>query len=716
MASESAAGVVPAPGGDRGAGPARPRPPFGRRLCAVTESRASGGYRLFSLRDEEGPEPLPGQFYMLATERGWGEDGGRPFLPRALSVAGATPAPRPHRASNSDAVRGLGGLRLDFLVEAIGPGTRRLCALEPGERVWVNGPLGNGFAAPQEVSPGAAGAILVGGGIGIAPLALLRRRFAERSIPTRVLLGFRDAAHSGGLEDLFACCEVGLASEDGQLGQRGYVTELLEAMLAGDDAASAAVYACGPEPMLEAVAALCAARGAACELAMEAPMACGFGACHGCAVPSGDGGYTRLCLEGPVVNASQLLADRFRPAGPVAAGDPPPPAVAEASSGAVPPTAPPAGETPTSDAAPRNGTAAAGGERGASNAPPAGGVGFGVPSASAESAEGEARSLQPISSRCPEQIEAPGGHPNPATGPAGRGATVFCGIELAHPVINASGTFDAIAARGVYGDAVLEEFPFAAFVSKTITLEPRAGNEPPRLWETPAGMLNSIGLPNRGLEGFLAEELPRLAELPVPLIVSVMGTSREQFARLVEGLAGREEVAALELNVSCPNVESGLIVGEEPQEAAALLEALRPLTPKPLIVKLTPNVTDPCAVALAAEAAGADAVSLVNTLKASAFDPFSGRPGVAAGQGGLSGPALRPVAVAQVRAAAAAVSVPVVGMGGVCEGADVLEMIRAGATLAAVGTESFRDPRAGRRISSELLEQASRLKLDSRSR
>ncbi|HEX8959768.1 MAG TPA: dihydroorotate dehydrogenase [Solirubrobacterales bacterium] len=281
----------------------------------------------------------------------------------------------------------------------------------------------------------------------------------------------------------------------------------------------------------------------------------------------------------------------------------------------------------------------------------------------------------------------------------------FCGIELEHPVINASGTFDAIAARQVYGDAVLEEFPFSAFVSKTITLEPRAGNEPQRIWETPAGMINSIGLPNKGLEGFLAEDMPRLAELPVPLVVSVMGTSREEFARLVEGVAERDEVAAIELNVSCPNVHSGLIVGEQPAEAAALLAALRPLTAKPLIVKLTPNVADPAAVAVAAERAGADAISLINTLKASAIDPDSGRPGMAAGNGGLSGPAVRPVAVAQVRAVAAAVGVPVVGMGGVSCGADAFELVCAGATLVAVGTESFRDPRAGLCISSELLER-----------
>ncbi len=278
----------------------------------------------------------------------------------------------------------------------------------------------------------------------------------------------------------------------------------------------------------------------------------------------------------------------------------------------------------------------------------------------------------------------------------------FCGLPLRHPVINASGTFDAIAARRVYGDALLEAFPFSAFVSKTITLAARAGNEPQRIWETPAGMVNSIGLPNKGLEGFLAEDLPQLSELPVPLIASVMGTSREEFTHLVTAVGERDEVAAIELNVSCPNVRSGLIVGEQPAETAALLEALRPLTGKPLIVKLTPNVADPAAVAVAAEESGADAVSLINTLKASAIDPATSRPGIAAGHGGLSGPAVRPIAVAQVRAVAAAVDLPVVGMGGISSGADAREFLVAGAAVVAVGTESFRDPGAGQRIAEEL--------------
>jgi dihydroorotate dehydrogenase (NAD+) catalytic subunit len=278
----------------------------------------------------------------------------------------------------------------------------------------------------------------------------------------------------------------------------------------------------------------------------------------------------------------------------------------------------------------------------------------------------------------------------------------IAGLELAHPVLNGSGTLDVIAARRAFGEALLAEFPFSAFVSKTITAERRAGNPAPRLIETPSGMINSIGLPNKGLEGFLAEDLPLLAELPVPLCVSVMGTSHGEFERLVAGVAARDEVAALELNVSCPNVESGLIVGEQAPETLSLLHAVRPITDKPLIVKLTPNVADPAGIARAAEEGGADAVSLINTLKATAIDRGTLGPWHGAGRGGLSGPAVHHVALEQVRTVAGAVSIPVIGMGGIESGGDALAFLAAGATAIAVGTASFRDPLAATRIRAEL--------------
>jgi dihydroorotate dehydrogenase electron transfer subunit len=265
--------------------------PFGRRACKVTRNLESGGYRIFSALDPTGPEPAAGQFYMLAAESGWGSEDGRPYLARAFSFADCEPE--------------AGGLRLDFLVEDVGPGTRRLAGVEAGTRLWITGPLGRPFAPPAQLSEGASGAILVGGGIGIAPLAIWRRRLSGAGIPTRVLLGFRDREHSGGLE-LFDCSEIRLASEDGHTGHRGYVTDLLSVLLEGDDATSAAVYACGPPAMLEAVKTLCADASVVCELAMEAPMACGFGACFGCAVPLAGGGYMRLCVDGPVVRGEEI--------------------------------------------------------------------------------------------------------------------------------------------------------------------------------------------------------------------------------------------------------------------------------------------------------------------------------------------------------------------------------------------------------------------------
>jgi dihydroorotate dehydrogenase (NAD+) catalytic subunit len=280
----------------------------------------------------------------------------------------------------------------------------------------------------------------------------------------------------------------------------------------------------------------------------------------------------------------------------------------------------------------------------------------------------------------------------------------FCGIPLAHRIVNGSGTFDAIAARRAFGDAIVERFPFAAFVSKTVTLDPRQGNPPPRLWELPGGLINSIGLPNKGLDGYLREDLPQLAELPVPLIVNVMGSTREDVARLVAAFAERDEVAAIELNVSCPNVKTGLIMGADPNELAALLDHVLPHAgAKPLIVKLTPNCASPAVVAAAAEQHGAAAVSLINTLRGMAMHPDRpGEPWLGGGTGGVSGPAVRAIALAQVREVRARTSLPIVGMGGVQSGRHAFDLRQAGADLVAVGTESFRDPLAGQRIADEV--------------
>jgi dihydroorotate dehydrogenase electron transfer subunit len=248
--------------------------PFGRRLLRVIKNEQLGAYNMIWVGDPDGPTPEPGQFYMLATELGWGGGDGRPYLPRAFSYARATES------------------ALGFLIEAIGPGTGRLCAVEQGDGIWVTGPLGLGFTAPETGRP-----LLVGGGIGAAPLLCWRD---ELGAETPTLLGFRSAAHAEAAT-YFSGAQV--ATDDGSVGHHGFVTELLRGEL--DDDPDATIYACGPPPMLEAVRAIAAEREVPAQLAMESGMACGFGACMGCVVATKNG-YVRLCVDGPVVDASDL--------------------------------------------------------------------------------------------------------------------------------------------------------------------------------------------------------------------------------------------------------------------------------------------------------------------------------------------------------------------------------------------------------------------------
>jgi dihydroorotate dehydrogenase electron transfer subunit len=254
--------------------------PFGRRALAVAERRALGAYVVLAVDDADGPAPRPGQFFMLAAVDRWG--GGadeRPFLPRAFSVLRA------------------GEGRLEFMLEDVGPGTERLCDLGPGEALWVTGPLGLGFVAPED----GRRALLCGGGVGTAPLAIWQDELLAGGRPAPALLGFRDAAHAEGAALL---ANPRVATDDGSTGHHGFVTDLLVPELDADPHAT--VYACGPPPMLEAARALCAARDVPAQLALEAGMACGFGACFGCVVPTRDGGYVRLCVDGPVLEAETL--------------------------------------------------------------------------------------------------------------------------------------------------------------------------------------------------------------------------------------------------------------------------------------------------------------------------------------------------------------------------------------------------------------------------
>jgi dihydroorotate dehydrogenase (NAD+) catalytic subunit len=260
-------------------------------------------------------------------------------------------------------------------------------------------------------------------------------------------------------------------------------------------------------------------------------------------------------------------------------------------------------------------------------------------------------------------------------------------------ILNASGCLDALAAPEVARS-------LDAYVTKTVTPRPREGNEPVRIAETDHGMLNSIGLANPGIDAFLAGVLPRLADLGVPIWVSVGGFAAEEYARISAALDGRAEVAALELNVSCPNVFS------PEDEVEEIVAAARAATRKPLYAKLSPSLPDIGAAAAAAAAAGADGLTLVNTIRALALDERTLEPKLAAGAGGLSGPPLRPIALAAVYAAYEATGLPIVGVGGVETGAHALELIAAGASAFALGTILFADPEAPVRVRAELEQEA----------
>lgn len=265
-------------------------------------------------------------------------------------------------------------------------------------------------------------------------------------------------------------------------------------------------------------------------------------------------------------------------------------------------------------------------------------------------------------------------------------------------LLNASGCLDGLTAP-----ATVERLD--AFVTKTVTPEPREGNPPVRIAETEYGMLNAIGLANPGRERFIAEVLPRLRELGRPIWVSIGGFTAAEYAETCQQLA-RDDVACIELNLSCPNVD------EAPEGAAEIVAACRERSEKPLYAKLSPHAWDLAETVRAVEAAGADGISLVNTLRGVALDPNL-RPTLARGAGGYSGPALKPVALAAVRAAREATRLPIVGMGGVQDGRDALELIACGATHVALGTILFSDPDAPERIRRELVDEVTRAGFDS---
>ena len=278
----------------------------------------------------------------------------------------------------------------------------------------------------------------------------------------------------------------------------------------------------------------------------------------------------------------------------------------------------------------------------------------------------------------------------------------FCGIQLKNPVIGASGTFG----YGLEFEDVVHLDKLGGFVVKGLSKEPMTGNPPPRLYETAAGMLNAIGLQNIGARAFLDEKLPKLRDLKnIVVFANVFGYTREDYERTIQILNEGDGIAAYELNVSCPNTQHGGIqFGSDPRSLDEVVTTAKRVSNRPLIVKLSPNVTSIAQMAQIAEEAGADALSLVNTFTAMAIDPLTRKPRIANVTAGLSGPAIKPIAVRMVYDAAHSVKIPVIGMGGISTAADILEFMLAGATAVQIGTASYWDPCATEKIVDELQE------------
>ena len=572
------------------------------------------------------PLPVPGQFYMLRSEKS------QQLLARPISVFNAE--------------RNSHGVEITFLILLKGKGTKELCMLEADDKVQILGPLGNTFPAPATSCDGAAtgstGAsasetdassknngstagskvLICGGGIGVAPVAGFARTLPENSYD--FIASFKSGSY--GLEGLKAQ-NLTITTDDGSVGIKGMITAAIDAEKIKQNGYSA-VYACGPAPMLNYIKTQAEQAGVQCWISMEARMACGVGVCLGCVIPTAQGNL-RCCKDGPVFDSKLLSFPKPEPS--------------RIKTGVQAQNAVAAGSTAQTGSAQKNGTSAA--------------------------------------------LQEPSLTPDLSV--------TVNGVKFKNPMIGSSGTFGF----GTEYAPIFDVNRLGGISSKGLTLEPRQGNSGIRIWETPSGLMNSIGLQNPGIPHFIEHELPEMMKLDAVTIANLSGSSLETY---VEGakLLEKTDVPVIELNISCPNVSAGgAAFGMSCTSASTVVSAVRSVTKKPLWVKLTPQSPELNEVALACIKAGADAISLCNSFQGVAIDIETGRPVFDKIKAGFGGPAVRPIAVRliyelyeAIRTLPAEKQVPIIAIGGVSQWQDVVEFVMAGAHLVQVGTNTFANP------------------------
>ena len=516
----------------------------------VTENlRLHTNYVLLKLTSQTVlPEMLPGQFAEIRID-------GSPttFLRRPISI------------NYVDRQRN----EVWFLIQLVGDGTKRLAQVNRGEIINVVLPLGNSFTMPEKPSDKL---LLVGGGVGTAPMLYLGEQLAKNGSKPTFLLGARSNKDLLQLEDFAAYGEVYTTTEDGSHGEKGYVTQ--HSIL--NKIKFEQIYTCGPKPMMMAVAKYAKGNDINCEVSLENTMACGIGACL-CCVENTTEGHCAFVKKVLVFNINKL-----------------------------------------SDLS----------------------VNIGK-------------------------------------------------LQMKNPVMTASGTFG-------YGEEFADFIDITrigGIIVKGTTLHKREGNPYPRMAETPSGMLNAVGLQNKGVEYFSNHIYPRIKDIQTHMIVNVSGSAIEDYVKTAEIINELDKIPAIELNISCPNVkQGGMAFGVTTKGVSEVVQAVRSAYKKTLIVKLSPNVTDIAEMARAAEANGADSVSLINTLLGMAIDAERKRPILSTVTGGMSGAAVKPIALRMVWQVAKAVNIPVIGLGGIMNWKDAVEFMLAGASAIQIGTANFIDP------------------------